>query len=102
MTVDHPPFEGSINRWESKGGPKRSPVKRPGSTRMVVVHPSELDSAPKRDALKQDAIRLTMPIVSTLPEPFLVLDDTLRRLAAGRYFYEVCGEDAPAIERRNW
>lgn len=31
-------------------------VERPGSTRTVVIQPSELDSALRRDALKRDAI----------------------------------------------
>ena len=33
-------------------------VERPGSTRTAVIQPSELDSALRRDALKQDAIAL--------------------------------------------
>ena len=32
---------------------------------------------------------LALAIVNTLPEPFLVLDDTLHLLAASRCFYEV-------------
>ena len=36
---------------------------------------------------------LALVIVNTLPEPFLVLDDTLHLLAASRCFYEVYGED---------
>ncbi|MDB5672447.1 MAG: signal transduction histidine kinase, partial [Alphaproteobacteria bacterium] len=35
-----------------------------------------------------DAQTLAMAIVDTLPEPFVVLDDQLRVLAASRCFYE--------------
>ena len=40
-----------------------------------------------------EAQTLAMAIVDTLPEPFLVLDDTLRLLAGSRCFYEVFKED---------
>jgi chemotaxis protein methyltransferase CheR len=40
-----------------------------------------------------EAQRLALAIVDTLPEPFLVLDDTLHLLAGSRCFYEVFGED---------
>jgi PAS domain S-box-containing protein len=40
-----------------------------------------------------EAQTLALAIVDTLPEPFLVLDDTLHLLAASRCFYEVYGED---------
>jgi chemotaxis protein methyltransferase CheR len=40
-----------------------------------------------------EAQKLALAIVDTLPEPFLVLDDTLHLLAASRCFYEVYGED---------
>jgi PAS domain S-box-containing protein len=41
---------------------------------------------------------LALAIVDTLPEPFLVLDDSLHLLAGSRCFYEVFGED-PAKAR---
>jgi hypothetical protein len=37
--------------------------------------------------------RLAPAIVDTLPEPFLVLDDTLPLLAASRCFYELFKKD---------
>ncbi len=40
-----------------------------------------------------DAQTLALAIVDTFPEPFLVLDDSLRVLAASRCFYEVFGND---------
>ena len=40
-----------------------------------------------------EAQSLALAIVDTLPEPFLVLDDSLHLLAASRCFYEVYGED---------
>jgi PAS domain S-box-containing protein len=40
-----------------------------------------------------EAQNLALAIVDTLPEPFLVLDDTLHLLAASRCFYEVYGEE---------
>ena len=40
-----------------------------------------------------DAQTLALAIVDTFPEPFLVLDDGLRVLAASRCFYEVFKED---------
>lgn len=40
-----------------------------------------------------EAQMLALAIVDTLPEPFLVLDDTLHLLAASRCFYEVYGEE---------
>ena len=45
-----------------------------------------------------EAQTLALAIVDTLPEPFLVLDDTLRLLAGSRCFYEVFKED-PAKAR---
>lgn len=36
---------------------------------------------------------LALAIIDTLPEPFLVLDETLHLLAGSRCFYEVFGED---------
>ena len=40
-----------------------------------------------------EAQALALAIVDTLPEPFLVLDDTLHLLAGSRCFYQVFGED---------
>jgi chemotaxis protein methyltransferase CheR len=40
-----------------------------------------------------DAQTLALAIVDTFPEPFLVLDDRLKVLAASRCFYEIFGED---------
>lgn len=45
-----------------------------------------------------EAQSLALAIVDTLPEPFLVLDDSLHLLAASRCFYEVYRED-PATAR---
>jgi PAS domain S-box-containing protein len=47
---------------------------------------------------RAEAQALALAIVDTLPEPFLVLDDTLHLLAGSRCFYEVYGED-PATAR---
>jgi chemotaxis protein methyltransferase CheR len=47
---------------------------------------------------RAEAQALALAIVDTLPEPFLVLDDTLHLLAGSRCFYEVFGED-PAKAR---
>jgi PAS domain S-box-containing protein len=41
-----------------------------------------------------EAQTLALAIVDTLPEPFVVLDDELRVVAANRGFYELVGEDA--------
>jgi chemotaxis protein methyltransferase CheR len=40
-----------------------------------------------------EAQALALAIVNTLPEPFMVLDDSLHLLAGSRCFYEVFGED---------
>jgi chemotaxis protein methyltransferase CheR len=40
-----------------------------------------------------EAQTLALAIVNTLPEPFLVLDDTLHLLAGSRCFYEIFNED---------
>ncbi|HYJ84254.1 MAG TPA: histidine kinase dimerization/phosphoacceptor domain -containing protein [Allosphingosinicella sp.] len=48
-----------------------------------------------------DAQILAMAIVDTFPEPFLVLDDTLRVLAASRCFYEVFNEDPETVHGRS-
>lgn len=44
---------------------------------------------------------LALAIVDTLPEPFVVLDDTLHLLAASRCFYEVFGEDPATAHGRS-
>jgi two-component sensor histidine kinase len=44
---------------------------------------------------------LALAIVDTLPEPFLVLDDTLHLLAASRCFYEVYDEDPSKAHGRS-
>ena len=41
---------------------------------------------------RAEAQALALAIVDTLPEPFLVLDDSLHLLAGSRCFYEVFGE----------
>lgn len=46
---------------------------------------------------REQAQALALAIVDTLPEPFLVLDETLHLLAASRCFYEVFGEDPAAV-----
>jgi len=48
------------------------------------------------------AERLALAIVDTLPEPFLVLDETLHLLAASRCFYEVYGEDPTDAHGRSF
>jgi len=48
-----------------------------------------------------EAQALALAIVDTLPEPFLVLDDTLHLLAASRCFYEVFAEDPAAAHGRS-
>lgn len=44
---------------------------------------------------------LALAIVDTLPEPFLVLDETLHLLAGSRCFYEVYGEDPATAHGRS-
>jgi chemotaxis protein methyltransferase CheR len=44
---------------------------------------------------------LALAIVDTLPEPFLVLDDTLHLLAGSRCFYEVFHEDPATAHGRS-
>jgi chemotaxis protein methyltransferase CheR len=44
---------------------------------------------------------LALAIVDTLPEPFLVLDDTLSLLAGSRCFYEVFDEDPAKAHGRS-
>ena len=46
---------------------------------------------------REQAQALALAIVDTLPEPFLVLDDTLHLLAASRCFYDVFDEDPAAV-----
>jgi chemotaxis protein methyltransferase CheR len=48
-----------------------------------------------------EAQSLALAIVDTLPEPFLVLDDTLHLLAASRCFYEVYAEDPVGAHGRS-
>ncbi|MCL6699489.1 PAS domain-containing protein [Sphingomonas sp. NSE70-1] len=48
-----------------------------------------------------EAQTLALAIVDTLPEPFLVLDDTLHLLAGSRCFYEVFGEDPAKTQGRS-
>lgn len=48
-----------------------------------------------------EAQSLALAIVDTLPEPFLVLDDTLHLLAGSRCFYEVFGEDPAKAQGRS-
>ena len=49
-----------------------------------------------------DAQTLAMAIVDTFPEPFLVLDDGLRVIAASRCFYEVFNEDPERAHGRHF
>ena len=55
----------------------------------------------KRFSDHYQAQELALAIVNTLPEPFLVLDDTLHLLAASRCFYEVYGEDPAQAHGRS-
>ena len=48
-----------------------------------------------------EAQALALAIVDTLPEPFLVLDDTLHLLAGSRGLYEVFGEDPATAHGRS-
>jgi len=48
-----------------------------------------------------DAQILALAIVDTLPEPFLVLDEQLRVLAASRCFYEIFKEDPEKAHGRS-
>jgi chemotaxis protein methyltransferase CheR len=47
-----------------------------------------------------DAQTLALAIVDTFPEPFLVLDDELRVVAASRCFYEIFKEDPETTDGR--
>lgn len=47
----------------------------------------------QRDRDLAEAQALALAIVDTLPEPFLVLDNSLQLLAGSRCFYELFGED---------
>lgn len=49
-----------------------------------------------------DAHTLALAIVDTFPEPFLVLDDELRVLAASRCFYEVFRNDPEETQGRSF
>ena len=48
-----------------------------------------------------DAQALALAIVDTLPEPFLVLDDSLQLLAGSRCFYEIFGDDPVGAHGRS-
>src|SRR4249919_3971238 len=48
-----------------------------------------------------EAQALALAIVDTLPEPFLVLDDTLHLLAGSRCFYEIFGDDRQTTRGRS-
>jgi chemotaxis protein methyltransferase CheR len=48
------------------------------------------------------AQELALAIVETLPEPFVVLDDSLHLLAASRCFYEVYGDDPAEAHGRSF
>jgi PAS domain S-box-containing protein len=48
-----------------------------------------------------EAQALALAIVDTLPEPFLVLDDTLHLLAGSRCFYELFGDDPATAHGRS-
>ena len=50
---------------------------------------------------RAEAQALALAIVDTLPEPFLVLDDSLHLLAGSRCFYEVFGEDSARARGRS-
>jgi chemotaxis protein methyltransferase CheR len=50
---------------------------------------------------RAEAQALALAIVDTLPEPFLVLDDTLHLLAGSRCFYQVFGENAAKAHGRS-
>jgi chemotaxis protein methyltransferase CheR len=50
---------------------------------------------------RAEAQALALAIVNTLPEPFLVLDDTLHLLAGSRCFYEVFSENAAKAHGRS-
>jgi chemotaxis protein methyltransferase CheR len=50
---------------------------------------------------RAEAQALALAIVDTLPEPFLVLDETLHLLAGSRCFYEVFAEDATNARGRS-
>jgi chemotaxis protein methyltransferase CheR len=55
----------------------------------------------KELADRAEAQALALAIVDTLPEPFLVLDDTLHLLAGSCCFYEVFGEDPAKAHGRS-
>ena len=48
-----------------------------------------------------EAQTLALAIVDTLPEPFVVLDDSLHLLAGSRCFYEIFGEDPAKAHGRS-
>jgi len=55
----------------------------------------------KRFSDLAEAQRLALAIVDTLPEPFLLLDETLHLLAASRCFYEVYHEEPAEAHGRS-
>src|SRR4029079_3205629 len=55
--------------------------------------PAERSNSMKQLSDLAQAQALALAIVDTLPEPFLVLDDSLLLLAGSRCFYEVYGEN---------
>jgi hypothetical protein len=66
------------------GGPvveRRAMLPPKGATSMRQLH----DLA--------EAQALALAIVDTLPEPFVVLDESLQLLAGSRCFYEIFGDD---------
>ncbi len=50
---------------------------------------------------RAEAQALALAIVDTLPEPFVVLDDSLLLIAGSRCFYEVFGEDSATAHGRS-
>ena len=50
---------------------------------------------------RAEAQALALAIVDTLPEPFVVLDDSLHLLAGSRCFYEIFGEDPAKAHGRS-
>lgn len=87
-----PPSNASTDRWENEGGGAILPESPTGS---------ELKSMGDINDQAQ-ARQLALAIVDTLPEPFLVLDDTLHLLAASRCFYELYGEDPELARGRSF
>src|SRR5678815_1547577 len=70
--------------------------------RQTRLEPRSPGTAMKQLSALAEAQTLALAIVDTLPEPFLVLDDTLRLLAASRCFYEVYDEDPAGAHGRSF